>query len=96
MAGAACAISDAARPTGPEPSARAQPEASERAVRSLLNRRGELLRFLERRVGARDVAEDILQETLARGLEKLDMLRDDDAIVPWLYRALRNAATPTG
>lgn len=92
MAGAACAISEAAQPTGTEPSARAHSEAAERAVRSLLHRRGELLRFLERRVGSRDVAEDILQETLARGLERLDMLRDEDAVVPWLFRALRNAA----
>jgi RNA polymerase sigma-70 factor (ECF subfamily) len=49
------------------------------------------LRFLERRVGRRDVAEDLLQEAFARGLDKLATLRDGEAVVPWFYRALRNA-----
>jgi len=54
--------------------------------------RGEFLRFLERRVGSRDAAEDILQDTFAQSLEKLGMLRDSDALVAWFYQALRNAA----
>lgn len=49
------------------------------------------LRFLERRLGRRDLAEDILQEAFARGLEKLEQLRDSEAAVPWFYRTLRNA-----
>jgi RNA polymerase sigma-70 factor (ECF subfamily) len=49
------------------------------------------LRFLERRVGRKDVAEDILQEAFARGLDKMAELRDGEAAVPWFYRALRNA-----
>jgi RNA polymerase sigma factor (sigma-70 family) len=49
------------------------------------------LRFLERRVGRRDVAEDILQDTLAHGLNKLATLRDDEASIAWFYQALRNA-----
>src|SRR6185503_3369129 len=51
----------------------------------------EFLRFLERRVGRRDVAEDILQNAFARGLDKLETLRDGEAVVPWFYRTLRNA-----
>lgn len=49
------------------------------------------LRFLERRLGRRDLAEDILQEAFARGLGKLEQLRDSEAAIPWFYRTLRNA-----
>jgi RNA polymerase sigma-70 factor (ECF subfamily) len=50
------------------------------------------LRFLERRLGDKALAEDVLQEAFARNLEKGAAPRDDEALVPWFYRALRNAA----
>ena len=59
--------------------------------RVLVDNHREFLRFLERRLGRRDLAEDILQEAFARGLEKLENLRDGEAVVPWFYRTLRNA-----
>ncbi|MBS2012495.1 MAG: sigma-70 family RNA polymerase sigma factor [Deltaproteobacteria bacterium] len=59
--------------------------------RVLVENHREFLRFLERRLGRRDLAEDILQEAFARGLEKLPSLRDGEAAVPWFYRTLRNA-----
>ena len=59
--------------------------------RVLVDNHREFLRFLERRVGRRDLAEDILQEAFARGLTKLESLRDGEAVVPWFYRTLRNA-----
>ena len=59
--------------------------------RALVENHREFLRFLERRLGRRDLAEDILQEAFARGLEKLENLRDGEAVVPWFYRTLRNA-----
>jgi RNA polymerase sigma-70 factor (ECF subfamily) len=49
------------------------------------------LSFLERRVGSRAVAEDILQEAFVRGMDKLEA-RDDQSVVAWFYQALRNAA----
>jgi RNA polymerase sigma factor (sigma-70 family) len=58
----------------------------------LVSSYGEFLRFLERRVGTREVAEDILQETFAQSLDKLATLRDSTAVRAWFYRALRNAA----
>lgn len=58
---------------------------------ALVDNHREFLRFLERRLGRRDVAEDVLQEAFARGLEKLESLRDGESAVPWFYRALRNA-----
>ncbi len=57
----------------------------------LLTQRGRFLAFLERRVGSREVAEDILQDAYARSLEKVDMLRDDENVTAWFYRLLRNA-----
>ncbi len=49
------------------------------------------LAFLERRVGDRLVAEDILQAAFTKGLERAGTLRDEEAAVAWFYRALRNA-----
>jgi RNA polymerase sigma-70 factor (ECF subfamily) len=57
----------------------------------LLANRHRFLAFLERRVRRRDVAEEILQEALARGLERGGSLRRDESAVAWFYRSLRNA-----
>ena len=67
-------------------------DAERSAARILLENRDEFLSFLERRVGRRDVAEDILQEAFTRGLDRLETLRDGEAVIPWFYRTLRNAA----
>jgi RNA polymerase sigma factor (sigma-70 family) len=49
------------------------------------------LSFLERRVGSRAVAEDILQEAFVRGLGRL-AASTDESVIAWFYRTLRNAA----
>jgi RNA polymerase sigma factor (sigma-70 family) len=49
------------------------------------------LRFLERRVGSRAIAEDILQEAFVRGMGRLDS-HQEESVVAWFYRTLRNAA----
>src|SRR5512145_1919584 len=51
----------------------------------------EFLGFLEKRVGDRAVAEDLLQQAFVRGLDRLGDLRDDESAVAWFYRLLRNA-----
>ena len=56
----------------------------------LVENRRAFLSFLERRVGHRDVAEDVLQEAFARSLDKL-RLESDESAVTWFYRVLRNA-----
>jgi RNA polymerase sigma-70 factor (ECF subfamily) len=70
-------------------------EASEspsaEVVRSLVENHREFLRFLERRVGRRDVAEDILQDAFVRGIGRVDTLESDESAVAWFYRTLRNA-----
>ena len=49
------------------------------------------LAFLERRVGSRDMAEDLLQDAFVKGIERGGELRDDESAVAWFYRVLRNA-----
>jgi RNA polymerase sigma-70 factor (ECF subfamily) len=49
------------------------------------------LAFLERRVGSRAAAEDILQDAFVRGLRRADTLRSEESAVAWFYRLLRNA-----
>jgi len=49
------------------------------------------LAFLERRVGRRDVAEDVLQEAFARSLRAPPAPMSEESAVTWFYRVLRNA-----
>src|SRR5687768_3444506 len=65
---------------------------SQDAVATLLENHRAFLRYLERRVGDAALAEDILQDAFAKVVERPEQAPDDDAIVPWFYRTLRNAA----
>ncbi len=49
------------------------------------------LSFLEKRVGRRDLAEDLLQEAFARGLKNRPTLGSEESSIAWFYRVLRNA-----
>jgi RNA polymerase sigma factor (sigma-70 family) len=49
------------------------------------------LRFLERRLGRRDLAEDVLQDAFVRTAGRRTSV-PDEALIPWFYRVLRNAA----
>src|SRR5690606_19292076 len=60
-------------------------------LQELAGKRGEFLAFVERRVGDRAVAEDILQDAFARSAERLEQLRTPAAATAWFYRVLRNA-----
>ena len=63
---------------------------------SLAERQGEFLSFLERRLGDRALAPDVLQDAFVRSLDRLSDLRDPGAAVAWFYRTLRNAAVDHG
>jgi len=73
------------------------PESAERdphapdVLRLLLDNHARFLGFLERRVGSRDEAEDILQEAFARSIGHTDSLRSPESATAWFYRVLRNA-----
>jgi RNA polymerase sigma factor (sigma-70 family) len=60
-------------------------------VSALVANHRQFLAFLERRVGSRAIAEDILQDAFVRGIDKVDSLRSGEAAVAWFYRLLRNA-----
>src|SRR5690606_4139691 len=65
------------------------PDAS--VQRLLVENHRAFLSFLERRLGQRELAEDLLQEAFARALPKVEALRDDEALTAWFDRTLRNA-----
>lgn len=66
------------------------PPLSKTAIAVLLENHRAFLRYLERRVGDRAIAEDILQEAFTRNFEKVEAL-GEEAVIPWFYRTLRNA-----
>ncbi len=66
---------------------RLSPEALSRLVES----RQQFLSFLRKRVQPEAAAEDILQAAFVRSLEKGGALRDEESVVAWFYRLLRNA-----
>ena len=85
----------------PESLARAPESSSDAALdpqdpavlRVLLDSHARFLAFVERRVGSREVAEDILQEAFVRSLDGVASLRSSDSATAWFYRVLRNAIT---
>ncbi len=64
---------------------------SDEVVRALVDNHRAFLGFLERRVGDRALAEDLLQEAFVRGMGRIETLRRDESAVAWFYRTLRNA-----
>jgi len=64
---------------------------SSEVVAALVANHREFLAFVERRVGSRDAAEEILQAALVKNLDKLDTIRD--TAIGWFYTVLRNAIT---
>jgi RNA polymerase sigma factor (sigma-70 family) len=57
---------------------------------AIAEQRRSFLSFLERRVGHREVAEDVFQEAFARSLDKVPLGTEESALA-WFYRVLRNA-----
>jgi RNA polymerase sigma factor (sigma-70 family) len=60
-------------------------------IATLLENHRVLLRYLERRVGDRELAADILQDAFVKLIARPDQAPGDEGIVPWFYRTLRNA-----
>jgi RNA polymerase sigma factor (sigma-70 family) len=67
-------------------------ETGHAVLDKLLENRRAFLAYLTRRVGDRAMAEDLLQEAFAKTLARPGPLPEGDALVPWFYRTLRNAA----
>jgi len=67
-------------------------DADAAPLTTLLENHRTFLRYLERRVGDRALAEDILQDAFAKIVARPEQAPADEGIVPWFYRTLRNAA----
>lgn len=76
---------DSAQPT------HAHADRGAAATAVLLDNHRAFLGFLQRKVGDRALAEDILQDAFVRTAGKVGDV-PDDALVPWFYTTLRNAA----
>lgn len=63
--------------------------AGEDVLAALVANHREFLAFVEKRVGSRAIAEEILQDAFVRSVDKLDTVRD--TAIGWFYRVLRNA-----
>lgn len=72
----------------PDPELRGlSPEVAQHLVAS----HAQFLAFLQRRVGSRELAEELLQDAFVRALSRGESLRDGEAATAWFYRLLRNA-----
>ncbi|MCK5940624.1 MAG: sigma-70 family RNA polymerase sigma factor [Planctomycetes bacterium] len=74
---------------GPDPGASGG--LSERVMREMVEMHREFLGFVQRRVGDRALAEDLVQDAFVKSLERGGELRDDESARAWFYRVLRNA-----
>jgi RNA polymerase sigma factor (sigma-70 family) len=61
------------------------------SLKLLLASQAEFLSFLERRLGSRELAQELLQQAFVRGIERGGAIQDDESAVAWFYRLLRNA-----
>ena len=61
-------------------------------VATLIENHRAFLQYLERRLGDRALAEDILQEAFAKVVARPEQAPADESVIPWFYRTLRNAA----
>ena len=57
----------------------------------LLRHRSKLLDFVRKRIGDQDLAEDLFQEALLRAVRKAPQMEEEDRLLAWFYRVLRNA-----
>jgi RNA polymerase sigma factor (sigma-70 family) len=74
---------------GEDSSGAARPDPA--VLRVLVENHRAFLRFLEKRVGSRESAEDILQDAFGKALGKAGSIRKGESAVAWFYRMLRNA-----
>jgi RNA polymerase sigma factor (sigma-70 family) len=59
-------------------------------VRRLLDQESAFRSFLRRRIGDEALAEDLLQHSFVRAVERQHSIRNDESVVAWFYRVLRN------
>ena len=72
-----------------DPAPHSSSDVSQPVIALLVANHREFLRYVERRIGDRALAEEIVQDAFVRSLERADEVRD--SLVGWFYRMLRNA-----
>lgn len=75
--------------TNPNESATPLPTGDD-IVRRLLDHESAFRSFLRRRIGDDAIAEDLLQHSFVRAVEHQHSIRNDESVVAWFYRVLRN------
>ncbi len=60
-------------------------------MKELVRSHARFLSFVEKRLGSREAAEDVLQAAYAKALTKEEELREGERVAAWFYRILRNA-----
>jgi RNA polymerase sigma-70 factor (ECF subfamily) len=77
----------------PTPSHNRQQNSLENGVglERIIANHSEFLSFLSNRVGEPATAEDILQSAYLKAMEHRSQLRNEESVVAWFYRILRNA-----
>ena len=64
---------------------------SDQSLATLLQNRERFTGFVRKHVHDPNDADDIVQAAFARMVEKGESIRDDESVVAWFYRVLRNA-----
>jgi RNA polymerase sigma-70 factor (ECF subfamily) len=60
-------------------------------LQTLLEHRAKFVSFVHQHVASAHDAEDIVQSAFLRSVEKLESIRQEESVVAWFYRVLRNA-----
>jgi RNA polymerase sigma-70 factor (ECF subfamily) len=68
----------------------ARMSSREELLTAIAQERRAFVSFLERRVGGREIAEDVFHDAFARSLDKVPLGTGESAVA-WFYRVLRNA-----
>lgn len=60
-------------------------------IETLVSNHAEFKKFLAKRLPSESVAEEILQQSLAKAVEKRSSLKNEESVVSWFYTVLKNA-----
>ncbi len=64
---------------------------SDAALQRLLENHAKFVCFVQKHVNSPTDAEDIVQSAFVRSVEKADTIDDEESVVAWFYRVLRNS-----
>lgn len=75
----------------PDSSQEALQPVSAGLVDILVKNRERFRKYLTRRIGNEAIADELLQQSLMKALEAESELRNQESLIPWFYRILKNA-----